>query len=395
MKLHLGRRAVGPQGDALRGVEIVERKGVGHPDTITDCLAEALSARLSREYLHRFGRVLHHNVDKALLFGGEARPALGGGRLLAPMELYLAGRATVQVGGERIDVQGLAREVVEQWVRAHLRFVDPATDLRVHVLVRPGSVELAELFADPAQARCNDTSYGVGSWPRSHLEAVVWEVERRLNAPETKARLPALGEDVKVMGTRVGEQLDLTVAVAMVDRFLPDLAAWRQARADATALVQQVAGPHARVVVNAADAPEQGRLYLTVTGTSAEAGDDGQVGRGNRINGLITPMRAMSLEAAAGKNPVTHVGKLYNLVAEQAARAICQALPEVAAAEVALVSRIGAPVREPALVQVTLQTREDQPVEPLRNVVSAAIQASLDAIPALTGALIGGHRPVC
>jgi S-adenosylmethionine synthetase len=50
-------------------------------------------------------------------------------------------------------------------------------------------------------------------------------------------------------------------------------------------------------------------VYLTVTGTSAEAGDDGEVGRGNRVNDLITPYRPISLEAAAGKNPVTHVGQ--------------------------------------------------------------------------------------
>jgi len=58
-------------------------------------------------------------------------------------------------------------------------------------------------------------------------------------------------------------------------------------------------------------------LYLTATGTSAEQGDDGQVGRGNRVNGLITPYRPMTLEAAAGKNPVSHVGKTYNIAARQ------------------------------------------------------------------------------
>ena len=69
-------------------------------------------------------------------------------------------------------------------------------------------------------------------------------------------------------------------------------------------------------MVNALDDPkasDESGIYLTVTGLSAEQGDDGEVGRGNRVNGLITPSRAMSLEAAAGKNAVAHVGKLYNL----------------------------------------------------------------------------------
>jgi len=76
--------------------------------------------------------------------------------------------------------------------------------------------------------------------------------------------------------------------------------------------------------------------------------DDGQVGRGNRLNGLITPGRAMSLEAAAGKNPVGHVGKIYNVLAAAMAREICEALPEVEQASVQLVSQIGRPVSEPS-----------------------------------------------
>ena len=79
---------------AARPVEIVERKGIGHPDTICDALAEELSIALSKFYLERFGLILHHNVDKALLWGGAARAGFGGGEVLQPIELFLAGRAT-------------------------------------------------------------------------------------------------------------------------------------------------------------------------------------------------------------------------------------------------------------------------------------------------------------
>ena len=74
-------------------VEVVERKGLGHPDTIFDALAEALSRALCREYLQKCGIILHHNVDKALLCGGRAAPQFGGGVVLAPIEIHLAGRA--------------------------------------------------------------------------------------------------------------------------------------------------------------------------------------------------------------------------------------------------------------------------------------------------------------
>src|SRR5450756_525052 len=83
-------------------VEVVERKGLGHPDSICDALAETLSRSLCLEYRDRFGKVLHHNVDKALLSGGRAAPAFGGGSVLAPMNIYLAGRAVINVGNEVI-----------------------------------------------------------------------------------------------------------------------------------------------------------------------------------------------------------------------------------------------------------------------------------------------------
>jgi S-adenosylmethionine synthetase len=73
--------------------------------------------------------------------------------------------------------------------------------------------------------------------------------------------------------------------------------------------------------LNAADL-NAGDVFLTVTGTSAEASDDGEVGRGNRTNGLITPYRFMTMEAAAGKTPVSHAGKLYNLAADKIAGAL-------------------------------------------------------------------------
>jgi S-adenosylmethionine synthetase len=47
-------------------VELVERKGVGHPDSICDAIMEQVSVVLCREYLTIFGRILHHNIDKGL-----------------------------------------------------------------------------------------------------------------------------------------------------------------------------------------------------------------------------------------------------------------------------------------------------------------------------------------
>jgi S-adenosylmethionine synthetase len=114
-------------------------------------------------------------------------------------------------------------------------------------------------------------------------------------------------------------------------------------------------GAEVSIAVNAADDLASGRIYLTVLGTSAECGDDGQAGRGNRINGLITPLRPMTMESVAGKNAVTHVGKLYNLAAGLIAQRIVDELPGVVESQCLLVSAIGRPITEPQLAAVQLR----------------------------------------
>lgn len=106
------------------------------------------------------------------------------------------------------------------------------------------------------------------------------------------------------------------------------------------------------VEINCLDVPERGEagLHLTVTGSSCENGDSGQVGRGNRVNGLISFLRPQTMEAWAGKNPITHVGKIYSFAAQSLARRVCESLPETAQANVFLVGQIGSPVDQPAHV---------------------------------------------
>ncbi len=344
--------------------EIVERKGIGHPDTICDALAENLSATLSRAYLQRFGRILHHNVDKALLVGGAARPAFGGGEIIEPIEIHLAGRATTSQGGIVVPIEQIAADASRAWLGAHLRGLDPLRHVKVVSHIRATSPDLAALFARGGDGAwlANDTSFGVGFAPFDELERMVLAVERMLNGEATKVACPELGEDVKVMGARHADRIVLTVACAFVDRHVRDLNDYRDKKARLALLVREAAealtAMPVEIAVNAADGDTADAIYLTVTGLSAESGDDGQVGRGNRVSGLITPYRPMSLEAAAGKNPVTHVGKLYNVVAHRVARAIVDRLPQVTQAQCMLLSQIGAPVNEPRVFDLGLRLAE-------------------------------------
>jgi S-adenosylmethionine synthetase len=368
--------------------ELAERKGLGHPDTLCDALAEALSRALCRFYTERFGLVLHHNVDKALLAGGAARPAFGGGQVVEPIEIFIAGRATREAQGVRIPVDEIAVESSRAWLREHLRALDPDRHVRVRTLIRPSSPDLVALFErqrTTGVALANDTSFGVGFAPLDALERAVLAAGDRLGAPATRDACPWIGEDVKVMGARHGAATRLTVACALVGRHVADLADYFAKKARIRALALEAAREAAatgavEVDVNTADGDTPDAVYLTVTGTSAEAGDDGQVGRGNRANGLITPYRPMSLEAVAGKNPVTHVGKLYNVMAARIAAAAVAEVPGVTEAYCYLLSQIGRPIDAPQLFEVKVRSAEPAALDSLRPKVEAVARDTLAGI---------------
>lgn len=391
---------------ASREAEFVERKGLGHPDSICDALMEAASQALCRLYLARAGRVLHHNTDKGLLVAGAARPRLGGGVVDAPMRLVVGDRATVTLAGETLPLDELLETTVRQWFRTHLRFVDPDRHVVIQNELRPGSAELVGLFGEASAAagiRANDTSAAVGFAPLSETERLVLDAERYLNSAPFKRAHPETGEDVKVMGVRRGRQLQLTVAVAMVDRYLPTAASYFEA-------TQQVAEQlsaflhtrlenldHVQVQLNTLDRQgigEQG-MYLTVLGTSAESADGGEVGRGNRVNGLISLCRPMTLEAAAGKNPVSHVGKIYNLFAHQLAGTIHHAVEPVREATVWLVSQIGAPLDQPWCVSTQLALEPGTTVADVREPVQQLVRRELAQIDQFVTRIVADGYPVC
>jgi S-adenosylmethionine synthetase len=378
-------------------LEIVERKGVGHPDTICDALAENLSAALSRFHLERFGAILHHNVDTALLRGGAARPMFGGGEILEPIEIYLTGRATESWRGVAVPIEEIAIEGSRRWLRRHLRFVDPERHVRLISRIRPTSPDLAALFlrhADDGSALANDTSFGVGFAPLDDLERIVLAVERHLNSQAVKHAHPEIGEDIKVMGERRRDSIALTVACAMVGRHVRDMDDYRAAKARVEALALEVARPRTRlpvhVQVNTADGDTPESVYLTVTGLSAEAGDDGQVGRGNRVNGLITPYRPMTLEAAAGKNPITHVGKLYGVMADRVARAVVEQVPGVEEAYCYLLSCIGRPIAQPRVFDLKVRCTRPGDLDTLSPRIAEVARTTFADIGALWREAVDG-----
>jgi len=350
---------------SLQEAEIVERKGIGHPDTICDSLAEELSVELSKLYIKELGAIMHHNVDKALLVGGRAHSKFGGGEVISPIEIFLVGRALREIDGKEFPVDELAIEVAHNWLKKHIRNLDSSKHVILQTRIKPGSKDLVELF-DRFQKKgevplSNDTSFGVGFAPFSELENIVFYTEKLLNSEEIKNKHQEVGEDIKVMGVRIKDNIRITVSAAFVDKYVKNINQYKEQKEAITNLVLENARKYTdknvNVFVNTADDIENESVYITVTGTSSEQGDDGQVGRGNRANGLITPYRPMSLEAAAGKNPVSHIGKIYNVVANIIANRVVKEVEGVEEAYCYMVSQIGKPINEPQVCDVKVRKK--------------------------------------
>jgi S-adenosylmethionine synthetase len=340
--------------------EMAERKGIGHPDTICDSIAEEVSIALSKYYLNEFGSILHYNVDKALLVGGKSLPAYNGGEIVQPMELYIAGRATDEVKGKKIPVAEIAISAAKNWLKKNIRFLDTEKHIIIIPKIRSGSAELVELFQRFSNGEiplANDTSFGVGFYPFTFLEEKVLDIEMLLNSEHTKEKFPFIGEDIKIMGVQTLQHAQFTVAIAMIDKFIADITDYKNKIRTVKEFIKSALGLFDSIIdINTADNYERESIYLTVTGTSAEGGDDGQVGRGNRVNGLITPYRPMSLEASAGKNPVSHIGKIYNYFALDLSKAICNK-GFADEANVFIVSQIGKPINQPQLLDIRLKNQ--------------------------------------
>ncbi|NTW84058.1 MAG: methionine adenosyltransferase [Chlorobiaceae bacterium] len=387
---------------ALQQVELIERKGKGHPDTICDSVMEAVCLSLCREYLERAGRILHHNIDKGLLVAGRSLVRPGGGKILEPMKIIFGDRASDRFMGIPIPVGEIAEAAAKKWLKENLRFVEPDRHVRFQNEIRPGSAELTDIFARKVMG-ANDTSVGTGYAPLSESESIVLDTERFLNSPEFKEAFPETGEDVKIMAFRNRDALTLTIAMAFVDRSISSPADYFDRKQQVLEAVRTFIGARSHpfgnvdIALNTLDDPSRGEngIYLTVLGTSADGADGGEVGRGNRVNGLIAFGRPTSLEAAAGKNPVSHIGKIYNVLARETAARIHREVPGISEVSVFFCSQIGKPLDRPLTATAKVSTIEGFPLRKISNDIAAIIDRELAEIGNFTTRLARGEFSVC
>jgi S-adenosylmethionine synthetase len=386
-------------------LSIVERKGHGHPDTLADHLAERLSVAYSRYTLEAFGAILHHNFDKLALLGGACEVRYGGGQMLGPVRVLVNGRAAGSCGGSTIPVDEIVAETVRTFFHDRLPELDDHLKIELNVTSNPspGAVHTSD-GAAPERTKwfeprsvddlrelhmrmANDTSLGTGYAPASTFERFVKDLVDRFTTPNdfTLAHLWC-GSDVKLMGYATAEEIDVVVCVPQKSHFVDSRAQYLVNKDIVAGECYRLAGERfpglpVNFRVNVRDIPKRDELYLTLTGSSIESGDEGVVGRGNRVSGLITPLRPMNVEGVNGKNPVYHVGKLYNVAAARLAQALSEATGGYA--EVHLVSATGKRLDRPWRVLIRLGADGVD-----TEAVMSLVMKTLDGFPALTDEIL-------
>ena len=379
-------------------VEIVERKGIGHPDSISDGIAESVSRALCLAYMEKFnGKIMHHNTDEVQITAGESDPQFGGGEIIKPIDILLTGRGVSEINGNKIGIDRIAITAAKEYLKENIINLDVESSTVVECKIGSGSGDLVDVFKRDGMPSSNDTSFGVGFAPFSETEKIVMATEELLNSKKFKNRYPQVGEDIKVMGLRENSKIILTTAVAMVSKFVDGRTTYLNVKDEIQDIITDLAlkktDREVETFINTGDnnsSDTEKGYYLTVTGTSAEMGDDGSVGRGNRANGLITPNRPMSMEATSGKNPINHVGKIYNLLSNKMAQDISKEIEEVKQVHIMLLSQIGKPIDHPKAASAQIIVEDGSNIESVNKDVEGIMNNWLEDIGKITEMMVEG-----
>jgi S-adenosylmethionine synthetase len=394
-----------------KDVIFVERKGIGHPDTLADHLAEHLSRRYSQYTLDKYDAVLHHNFDKSGILGGKSKVDFGSGVLTSPIRVMINGRVSVSFGRDTVPYDEILTKAVYEFFEMRFAELVPpemiSIEFNISTASSPGHVDENETkgsargywfnprdlndLPERKQLFSNDTSIGSGYYPLHPLESFVLELEKELTIGSFAKQYKWMGSDVKIMGSQIGDTIDITLCAPQIANLVASLEAYKLNIKTITQFLETFAAQkldHTNVTfsINTRDNYETEELYLTATGSSIESGDEGLVGRGNRVNEIISINHTMSMEGASGKNPVYHIGKLYYIAAHRIARKLFEKFG--INNEVYLVSQSGRTLVDPWKVVVKADIAAVPDVE--IAAIEQFIREELQSIPTITTDLING-----
>lgn len=332
-----------------KNFEVVETKGKGHPDNICDTLAEKISANYSMYCLKNYGVILRHMIDKLSILGGGSKVYFGKGEMISPIRVLINGRFTDRYKSDKIDYMFIVKDTIKKYFKE----LFPLLDIEKYLIIidnthhneGPGVVyeknnttkndrekffevtDDADIFKHNNYLKCNDTSTTVSYYPMSKLEQTVLTIEQILNSQKYSEKNPWVGSDIKVMGIRKNNLIEITSCVPLISKYVQSLDDYINKLSTIKNDIESIAYKFfpdgiINVYLNTRDNYEKNDLYLTVIGSAIESGDEGAVGRGNRSRGVIPFSRNFSMEAPCGKNPVYHTGKLFTAIGDKISKLI-------------------------------------------------------------------------
>ncbi len=396
-------------------IEIVERKGLGHPDTISDFIAEEISIEYSKYCLDNFGCILRHMIDKISVTGGLTKVSFGGGEFISPAKVKLNGRFTESVGDVKIPYMEIAEKVVYKYFeKVYFNFKKEyiIIENNTHSSPGPGIIfakdgssknERKDFFVEQTKDtikyhnnsfRSNDTSTAVSYFPVSNLERLVIDVEKYLNSEKCKDLYPYIGTDIKVMGLRKKQEVEITICLPLISHFVSnydDYVAKIEIVTDSLKQIikQEYPFEDIKIFINTRDRSNHDDLYMTLLGSALESGDEGSVGRGNRLHGVIPFTRNFTMEAACGKNPVYHIGKIYTSLAYLISKDIYSKYD--IENTVFITSQIGRDLSDPWILNIELKSNFSDEIE---IEVKKIADNYLNSISSITNKIINREIPL-
>lgn len=382
--------------------EKAERKGLLHPDTLSDHLASELSRAYSLYTIKNFGFILHHNFDKVGLMGGQAKVSFGKGEITSPIRVLFNGRASDVFGNEIIPIRSLLESTASDFFSKCFPMLSYEKDFKALFEVSTGSSpgqiseyenaenKRAHWFKPRSSSDlgylsklvANDTSTGYSFYPLSETAQIISDIEKKLNSSEFKKLNKWIGGDIKLTGCRMDSELDITLCIPQLCEFVNSEKEYKSNLEYVREFIldfikERQSKSNVSLNINTRDKFDRLELYLTYTGSSIENGDEGFVGRGNRVNGVIDMTRPYSMEGASGKNPVYHVGLLYSIAADRLAKRLYDAfnIP----VEVSLTSQSGRLLADPWETSVAF-IGEKPPMKKIEEIIIS----SFDDFPKIT-----------
>ncbi|WP_242318994.1 methionine adenosyltransferase [Bacillus cereus group sp. BfR-BA-01349] len=368
--------------------EVVERKGLGHPDTLADGIAEAAEIEYCRYCLDKFGYIPHHNFDKVMIVGGHCIQKYDGDNFSDPIKVIFMGRGSKSFGDETIPLEDIQIKAAKEYLSRVLPHLDVNSKSVIEFRSITSSHSTRPYWFNPRDKNdlpeynnegptANDTATMISYWPLTKSEKLALDIEgyfyKNNTADLPYPRFTEFGGDIKVMVVRDGDTIVATVAVPQITTMT--------ANADQYFLRENKLKDNLKRYIKSLYPNDDIQLilnsrppYLVTAGSCTDFGEEGAVGRGNKTHGIISSFRPNTMEAPHGKNATYFVGKVLGYHADVISKRIYEATG--VPCQVILRANIGDKLYSPSKILVSTAKKVDEII--IQNIITDALNTGVD-----------------